>query len=100
MFSFRTGNTRGTQQHHADTRNESTRQPHEEPPESTPVTPHPTATTTTAHASHTDQQDPAPYCLRYFSVSSGVNHSGSRPSNGKNAEGFSVEPSLRSGPAK
>ena len=43
---------------------------------------------------------PTCHCSRYFSVSSGVNHSGSRPSNGKNTEGFSVEPSLRSGPAE
>ena len=43
---------------------------------------------------------PTCHCSRYFSVNSGVNHSGTRPSNGKNTEGFSVEPSLRSGPAE
>ena len=43
---------------------------------------------------------PTCHCSRYFSVSSGVNHSGTRPSNGKNSEGFSAEPSLRSGPAE
>ena len=43
---------------------------------------------------------PTCHCSRYFSINSGVNHSGTRPSNGKNTEGFSVEPSLRSGPAE
>ena len=96
MFSFRTGNTRGTQQHHADTRDESTHEPHKRHPF---IDTSHAASHESTHVTQISRTQPS-YCLRYFSVSSGVNHSGSRPSSGKNTVGFSLEPSLRSGPAQ
>ena len=99
MFSFRTGNTRGTQQRHADPRDESTHQPHEHPSiDTSHAAPHGYKHDST-HVTQIVRAQPR-YCLQYFSVSSGVNHSGSRPSSGKNTVGFSAEPSLRSGPAQ